>query len=210
MWKANDARNAATFCYYYSDVDSQDSTTAQVAAVINDMYGNGCLPNPAEPAMPSASSTGNATGIRMGLVRRAAQHPAMSSWTGLAQRVNNLLTSDGDLRNYVANIALDVMAIGETVTIYLFDGAPSNDVSSWSNDPTFIGKQPFLLRTMTGYGSSSGVKQASISMNNALISRVEEGRLGGLGHSEVTYYLKQNLQWKVVKVSFALVRLHTP
>jgi hypothetical protein len=105
------------------------------------------------------------------------------------------------------------MLLGAPVTVYLFDGSTNDDVGSWMDRPDLVGKRVFSSSRSGGAvynGRSAGLKVGAISLTDALIDRVQSGRLGGLGNKEVTWYLKQNLNWKVIKVSnslFTLLRL---
>lgn len=206
MWTGNTARSASSFCYYYSDVDSEDSTIEQVSGVINDLYGPGCSVDPSSgagsPAPPPLASNlapgTNISGIRA--VPRAVHQPA-GALAALAQQVHNLVTDDGAMRDYMVNIQIDSMSLADSPTVYLFDGLAGDDVVSWKDSPNLLGKRTFLTKTMMSGGAGSQVKTGAISLNNALISRVREGRLGGMGNSEVSWYLKENMHWRVVKVS---------
>lgn len=206
MWTADSSRSAASFCYYYDDVDSQDSTKGEVLRVINDLYSAGCLVNP-PPAgtAPPPPPANNASTTRLAMTPRAPKRQTTRTLADLGQTINNLVTKTGALRDYAANVKLDVMAIGETVTLFLFDGQPREDVASWNSCPQLLAQRVFLTTKSGGYGSSrSGVaKRASITLTHALISRVEDGRLGGMGNNEVSWYLKQNLSWRVINVSSA-------
>jgi hypothetical protein len=134
---------------------------------------------------------------------RTAQRPNTRSLAALAKSVPNLVTDEGAVRYYIANIEMDITALGESVTIYLFDGAVSEEVKTWSSCANFLGKCPFLTARPENstYNSSSGSgKVGSISMTDVLIDRAQSKRLGGLGDREVTWYLKKKLHWMVVKV----------
>jgi hypothetical protein len=105
------------------------------------------------------------------------------------------------MRDYMANIQVDSMALADSPTVYLFDGPVNDDIVSWKNSPNLLGRRTFLTKVMRNGGFGSQVKTGAISLNNALISRVREGRLGGMGNAEVSWYLKENMHWRVVKVS---------
>ena len=204
MWTGNACRSAATFCYYYADVDSQDSTIEQVSGVINDLYGPGCAGNPASStssaATPSPSVSLNNNGTRLGIAPRFARRPVSRDVAKLAQTVHNLVTDDGDVRDYVVNIEINVLAMGDSATLFLFDGPVDGDVNNWRTCASYLGKRTFLTSSSMGSQKQSRRKTGAISLNNALISRVRERKLGGMGNAEVSVYLKKNMHWKVVKV----------
>ena len=203
MWTSNNARSAASLCYYYNDVDSQDSTVEQVIGVINDLYGSGCAfvsDSAATSTLPSPAPFGEGNSTRLGVRPRGVRHPASAAIVKLTQNLHNLVTDDGAVREYVVNVEMDSMALGGSASIYFFDAPIGDDVRTWPDCSGFIGKRTFLVKPSRG-NQGGQLKVAALSLNSALIERVKSGKLGGMGNNEVTWYLKQKLHWKVVKVS---------
>jgi hypothetical protein len=116
----------------------------------------------------------------------------------LVKTIGNLITDDGAMRDYVANIQMDSMALGESATVYIFDGSVSEDPGTWDSSPHLIGKRTFLVKSMNAI--SGQPQKGTIPLSNALIARVQDTGLSGMGNEEVVNYLKRNMNWKVVKV----------
>ena len=205
MWTADALRSISTLCYYYDDVDPQTPSKDEVISSINKLYGQNCLVGPPAASAPQ-SSPSNATNDTRGVTPRTPRAPTLlqrknrQTLAGLSQSINNLMTNDGAMRDYIANIEVDVMSLGDTVTVYIFDGEPNADPSTWDTSSSLMGKRLLLWPGSKSNAMGGAPKTGSTSLNNALIARVHNGLLGGMGNNEVEYYLKRNMQWKVVKV----------
>jgi tyrosinase len=117
--------------------------------------------------------------------------------------VKNLVTEEGAMRDYITNILLDAMAIGDSPTVYLFDGPPSSDdPRTWQDCNTLLGQRTFLVKANTGGEDNvaHGVVRGTVPLNKILMERAQSGQLSGLSNDEVGEYLTEHMEWCVVKV----------
>jgi hypothetical protein len=186
-WTGDASRSASTFCYYYNDEGVDTSVTlAQVSTAISNIYGQDCIVNPPVGGFSSVAIPHPQNGINDAVPPFSRDKATTNSRSlyALSQMVTNLVTDNGAVRDYVANVHMDSIALGETVTIYIFDGSEN-----------LLGKRTFLKKDMTGM--SGQAKKGTVAMSNALISRVQSRRLSGMGNEEVVQYLRKNMQWRV-------------
>jgi len=178
-------------------------------ATINRLYGSGCLVAP--PAPPSISSplpprTANATSVptlRPSLPAHRIREVTGTSYqdsrslVALSQRINNLVSDTGAVREYVVNIRANAIALGGTFTIFIFDGPVTASPITWKQSNSLLGWRTFLT---SGKGATKGKSiVGTVTMTSALMGRVESGILTGMGNDEVAAYLKDKMTWKIVK-----------
>jgi hypothetical protein len=124
----------------------------------------------------------------------------------LSNRIANLTTDSGALREYIANIHVDPTSLGGSFNIYLFDGPVSDDSSTWSHNPSLLGHHFFMVNEKTGVERRRGTTQfvaGAITLTSTLMGRVQRRVLGGLGNEEVEGYLRDKMVWKGVRVCFS-------
>jgi hypothetical protein len=148
----------------------------------------------------------------VGPVKATTPQKAISSTTtrtqtrsllALSDKIANLTTDTGALREYIANIQVDPTSLGGSFNIYLFDEPVNDDSSNWSQYPGLLGYHFFMVNEKTGTQrrSTSQSVAGAVTLTSTLMGRVQRGVLGGMSNEEVEGYLRERMVWKGVKVS---------
>ncbi|KAL9091416.1 MAG: hypothetical protein Q9165_004802 [Trypethelium subeluteriae] len=114
----------------------------------------------------------------------------------------NATTSTGARRQYITIIRADKMGLGDSFSVYIFVG-PFNDSDSsgWQSEPNLVGTHGFFANLGGMKTKVPLMASGTVPLTSILADKVESGKLSGLGVEEVSAYLKQNLSWRVMKVT---------
>jgi hypothetical protein len=166
--------------------------------------------NETKAQAPSAS---NGTKAQSPQYPNSTQSPAVHvrtrSLVALSDRIANLTTDAGELREYIANIHVDPMALGGTFKLFLFDGPVEGKSSTWERNPGLLGSHVFMSNRPSGERRTEGRKRyvaGAVTLTSSLMERVKSGVLSGMSNEEVESYLNKKLIWKGVKVCACLLQ----
>jgi hypothetical protein len=183
--------------------------------VINNLYSTDCMVGPAKAQSPPAANETktqtaqgwNATKSQSPQAPNSTQSPAVHvrtrSLVALSDKISNLMTDAGELREYIANIHVDPTALGGSFKLYLFDGAVEGRSSIWDRDSSYLGSHVFTSNRQSGPRRGTNRNRyvaGAVTLTSSLMGRVQRGVLSGMSNEEVESYLGQRLIWKGVKV----------
>jgi tyrosinase len=180
FWNSDQVRDHRVFGYSYADVDSGNRT--DVIAVINKLYTD------FSPASMNISQLSHNTNSN-----------AMSRNTQLEGRtLAGLILTDGDYREWIANVRVNKHALKASFSIYLFFGKIPDAPSEWEFAKNMVG----AFGVWAGHHSQAGMGSLQVSgtipLTSALVGSVSAGKLAGLDACHVEPFLIQNLGFRIV------------
>lgn len=105
-----------------------------------------------------------------------------------------------NLWEWTARIRSGQCELGSTYMVIIFLGNVPNDPEEWLSCPEFVGKHSVLVsgRKYTRHSQGDDTTEGFVHLNNAIVKR---SGLDSLEPEDVAPYLKENLNWRVQKVS---------
>ncbi|OQO13244.1 hypothetical protein B0A48_01472 [Cryoendolithus antarcticus] len=176
FYSSDAVRKTETFTYLYADLASGDSA----ANIINRLYRDSETPL-TKRATPPASNMGDWINRGIGA------------------------TSREEVSEYIANVEVDSQSMEGSFTIYLFDGTfDESKPEQWHDEPNLIGAHGFFS-SPKAMGDGTARVNAGISLTGSLASKLKSGGLKDLSTDSVTAYLKEHIEWKIVKADGSVV-----
>lgn len=176
FWTSDMVRSTTTFAYTYPElVGLRNNDTSSLVGKINALYG------------PNAT-------------------PQFSKRTLETRGIAGAPNFSGE-RHYMANIRVHKFGLDGSFNVYIFLGAePCSEPSEWTKDISFIGTTGILAQTGVRDADNSGREANSVvPLTAALEARVRSGDLRSMKEDSVAAYLKQNLKWRISKVSASML-----
>ncbi|CAK7270823.1 hypothetical protein SEPCBS57363_004302 [Sporothrix epigloea] len=230
FWNSDDVRDMSVFGYTYDDMTELPSsslyianttTQAQVAALINNLYGS------SSPAALGIMSQNNG-GLRKRTIRsleservphgswfatenlrpREAGPKSKSFTPTLREPVPPSVLVDMEYREWVANIHAQKQALNSTFFIDLFLGDRPLDTTTWAYAPNLVGTMSVFAAPggpMASMDMSAGHTSGTIPLTAALVQKVAQGKLASLEPVSVEPYLDQNLHYGIIMANGRVV-----
>ena len=107
---------------------------------------------------------------------------------------------NSNTHDYSCNIVTERMALGGSYNIYVFLGSVPSDSSTWFTSASFVGSQGILGDTQMPR-KVGWLVSGAVSLTSALQEQVHAGKLASLAESDVTPFLKKELNWSVKMAS---------
>ncbi|KAF2093543.1 Di-copper centre-containing protein [Rhizodiscina lignyota] len=176
FWTSDDVRDWTVFNYRYPELP-QGYTTASVRAAVDKEYGSADDP-PAIAASPVQLPS---------RIRRSANTAAQSY-------------------EYFINVRANTYALRESYSIYAFLGE-AGPPSTWITSGNTVGTQAVTMSRMALKGGAppSVMVSGVIPLSRAIKRRIASGELKYSTIDDINGYLKKNLSWKVLAVSFSVL-----
>ena len=180
FYNSDNVKDTTTFTYLYADLASGSS----VADIINSLYRDSQTPVTRKRSLGGRGPPGH-----------------------IADYINRVLdpTSGRKVDEYIANIEVDSQSMEGSFTIFLFDGPfDESNPDGFYNEKNLIGSHGFFS-SPHAHGDGTQRVNAGISLTNSLISKLNSGDLSGLDSATVTNYLKEKIEWRIVKADGSVV-----
>ena len=109
-----------------------------------------------------------------------------------------------NLWEWTARIRSGQCELGATYMVIIFLGNVPADPEEWLSCPEFVGKHSVLVsgRKYTRHSDGDDTTEGFVHLNNAIVKR---SGLNSLEPEDVVPYLKENISWRVQKVSSGVV-----
>lgn len=198
-WTANLARSTKTFGYTYPELQNNASVSS-VKAAINKLYGSD-------------------TGSDNLLSKRFFDFDEPESESSLSQRDTAAKSGPPKRREYIANIVSDKFSCNGSYAVYIFLGTfNSSDPACWPTQPNLVGTHAVFAPILQDAkddaqkakrAAMSGIQvTGTIPLNSALLEKFKAGEIKSREPSAVEDYMTNNLQYRVARVSFSIIRTH--
>ncbi len=105
-----------------------------------------------------------------------------------------------NLWEWTARIQSGQCELGATYMVIIFLGNVPSDPEEWLSCPEFVGKHSVLVsgRKYNRQSQGDDTTEGFVHLNNAIVKR---SGLNSLEPKDVVPYLKENINWRVQKVS---------
>jgi tyrosinase len=173
-------RDSTVFGYTYPEL--QSGNPEDVVAAVNTLYGDFGTPS----------------------TKRSLWGPG-NRWKANDQnKAANPSSNDTDTapREYLVNIKADKMAQNGSYSVRIFLGNFTPDSQAWSRDANLVGTHSVFSKQAPANAPRSPMPVTGVvTLNKSLQRSYLAGNISALSEDIVVPYLKQNLHWKVQKVS---------
>ncbi|KAF5026291.1 hypothetical protein F66182_1612 [Fusarium sp. NRRL 66182] len=173
FWDSDMARTTEAFGYAYADTDTtgkqKETLREELVQKVAKWYG--------------AASVANLRASSGAMVN--AQSQATSS-----------IIQNGHYTEWIANVRVNVEALGGNFGVHFFLGDPSSDCSGWELDTNYAGTVAiFAMNRKTG---SETMISGTAPLTSALIKKVVAGEIPHLEPQAVEPYLQKELQFRIL------------
>jgi tyrosinase len=103
-------------------------------------------------------------------------------------------------RQYIANIRADKVGQDTSYAVRIFLGDFTADPQGWAKDPNLVGTHSVFAKQMAK-GAYPVPVSGAVMLNKRLQKLCDEKKISALTQDVVRLYLKQNLHWRVQRVS---------
>jgi tyrosinase len=177
------------FGYTYSEL--QSGNPGDVRAAINTLYGDSGSPS----------------------TKRSLWSPSSNEKIHNQKKSSQPSSNDTNksLREYLVNISADKMARNGSYSVRIFLGNFTSDSYAWGRDPNLVGTHSIFSKQAPADAPPNSIPITGVvTLNRSLRKAYLAGKISGLTEDIVEPYLKQNLHWRVQKVSPHHYSISTP
>lgn len=193
FWTSDTARTTETFGYVYEDVGAHAKFNEEKRQIlthkVNAWYGGSNPIGIRAKARQSVSSKS----VRKPWSRKAVKprYRAELKLSLDSPAVDSAL-SEGQYREWIANVQVNVEALDGSFTVHFFLDEPATDGRRWYADPNHVGSVPiFIMNRNTG---SLSKVSGTLPLTVTLMKLVSSGDIASLSRREVVPFLRQHLR----------------
>ncbi|PNH54179.1 hypothetical protein VD0002_g2154 [Verticillium dahliae] len=210
FWTSDMARYTQDFGYTYAETSSLGTTglsgvnmddRARVSLAINRLYGSS---SPSMLARKQKSTDRDIFPERgtnwlqwHAKVTNAIKNRIPDLSPQAEPRVPPLELERGAYTEWLANVRVINGALNGSFSVLFFLGSVPQDVVSWKASSNLVGTMGVFAMPRMGSGSGNHIS-GTVPLTKALLRAIDQGFLGQLDQAEVTKYLQDNLQFRIV------------